>query len=104
MSTERQRKQDEKRAAEQRLGRAMALKIAEAYCMEHGYSMEKVREQRFFLMYDEAIFAQPRGVEPDGLTNDMDTMPLPTLIITVDKGELVVRTTEHTDKYLMDDV
>ena len=81
MSTERQRKQDEKREAEQRLGRAMALKIAEAYCMEHGYSME-----------------------PDGLTNDMDTMPLPTLIITVDKGELVVRTTEHTDKYLMDDV
>ena len=104
MSTERQRKQDEKREAEQRLGRAMALKIAEAYCMEHGYSMEKVREQRFFLMYDETIFAQPRGVEPDGLTNDMDTMPLPTLIITVDKGELVVRTTEHTDKYLMDDV
>ena len=32
------------------------------------------------------------------------SMPLPTLIITVDKGELVVRTTEHTDKYLMDDV
>lgn len=56
MSTERQRKQDEKREAEQRLGRAMALKIAEAYCMEHGYSMEKVREQRFFLMYDEATF------------------------------------------------
>ena len=103
MSAGRQGKRDEKREAEQRVGRAMALRIAEAYCMEHGYSMEKVREQRFFLMYDEAIFAQPRGVEPDGLTNDRDTMPLPTLILTVDKGELVVRTTGHTDQYLRDD-
>lgn len=103
MSAERQRKQDEKREAEQRLGRAMALRIAEAYCAQHGYSVEKVRKQRFFLMYDEAIFAQPRGVEPDGLTNDRDTMPLPTLILTVDKGELVVRTTGHTDQYLRDD-
>ena len=47
------------------------------------------------------IFAQPTGVKPDGLCNDIASQPLPTLILSLDANEHIkVEPTEHTQKYL----
>ena len=50
---------------------------------------------------DQMVFAQPTGVKPDGLCNDISTRPYPTLILRLDdKGELRIEQTEYTQKYL----
>ena len=91
---------DRKQLEETRLQRALALEVARPFCKQHGYSFEKLKEQRFFFNYGTAAFAQPTGIKPNGLLNDMKTMPLPTLIIKSDGENLTVETTEHTEKYL----
>ena len=37
-------------------------------------------KQDFVLVYETAWFSQPSEVVPIGLTNDMDTLPYPTLV------------------------
>lgn len=44
-------------------------------------SFDKLKSQRFDFMCDIACFSQPSDVVPFGLTNDRDTIPIPTLII-----------------------
>lgn len=83
------------------LQRAMAEACAEGYCRANGLSMEKLRTQRFEVIMDQMVFAQPTGVKPDGLCNDIATRPYPTLILRLDdKGELCIEQTEYTQKYL----
>ena len=83
------------------LQRAMAEVCATSYCREHGLSMEKLRTQRFETIADMMVFAQPTGVVPDGLRNDIATRPYPTLVIRLDEqGKLIVEGTPHTQKYL----
>ena len=63
--------------------------------------MEKLKTQRFEMIGDKMIFAQPTGVAPDGLCNDIATRPFPTLVIHLDaSGNLVVEATPHTYRYL----
>lgn len=62
--------------------------------------MLKLSNQRFDLIYDIACFSQPSDVVPDGLTNDMETMPMPTLVIKRDGDDIVIEQTEYTKKYL----
>ena len=83
------------------LQRAMAETVAAGYCREHGLSLDKLKTQRFEAIADMMVFAQPTGVKPDGLKNDLDTRPVPTLVIRLDeKGNLMVEGTPHTLKYL----
>ena len=83
------------------LQRAMAEACAADYCRKHGLSLEKLKTQRFETIADMMVFAQPTGVIPDGLRNDIATRPLPTLVIRLDdSGNLVIEGTSHTEKYL----
>ena len=83
-----------------RLIRALVLEQVKVYCEKHQLSFLALEEQRFDVILDSAIFSQPSDVKPDGLANDMDTMPFPTLIIQLD-GEIIrINQTEHTQKYL----
>lgn len=91
----------EKIIAEHKLQRAMALSLSKEYCEKNHLSFDKLKSQRFDFMYDIACFSQPSDVVPLGLTNDRDTMPIPTLIIRAgDDDGIVIERTEHTEKYL----
>lgn len=79
----------------------MAEYCAEAYCKANNLSVEKLRLQRFEIIAGQMIFVPPTGVKPDGLRNDLDTQPYPTLILRLDShGEIQIETTEHTRRYL----
>lgn len=83
------------------LVRAMAEYCAEAYCKANNLSVEKLRSQRFEIIADQMVFAQPTDVKPDGLCNDLDTQPYPTLILRLDShGAIQIETTDYTRKYL----
>jgi len=80
--------------------KAIALEAAKGYCTQHGYSMRKLAENRFHLIGGVAVFSVPSPVKPNGLMNDRETQPLPTLILRQENGKLTFETTEHTEKYL----
>lgn len=85
---------------DQNLRKAMAIELAKAYCAKLGYNPEKVNSQRYCELPGCVLFAQPSGIKPDGLKNDIATQPLPTLILKTVNGALAFETTEHTKKYL----
>lgn len=95
-----QAQQFERMREEKELAKAMAFDVATRYCQENGLSVEKLKTQQFTLFADIACFAQPSGVKPEGLVNDIKTQPYPTLILKADDGKLIVEQTEHTHKYL----
>ena len=83
------------------LQRAMAEAVVAGYCKEHNLSLEKLKTQRFETIADMMMFAQPTGIQPDGLRNDIETRPYPTLVIKLDNsGQLLIEETQHTAKYL----
>lgn len=82
------------------LQRMLAFNFAEDYCRKNNLSVDKLKTQRFSLIYGKAFFSQPSSVEADGLRNDVDTMPKTTLIIEADGDNLKVAQTEYTKKYL----
>lgn len=84
------------------LQKALATEYALSYCKKNRLSAQKLLSQRFDIVANHAIFSQPSNVKPNGLMNDMATMPSPTLIITFNGDKLDIETTEHTDKYLRD--
>lgn len=84
----------------QALQKSLATEYALSYCRKKGLATDKLLKQRFDVIDNHAIFSQPSGVKPNGLTNDMATMPFPTLIITCDADGLHIETTEYTEKYL----
>lgn len=86
--------------SEKELQKALSFKIAKEYCEKNNLSVEKLRKQRFDLLYGNAFFSQPSDVIPNGLRNDMETMPTPTLIIKADNNDIIVEQTEYTQKYL----
>ena len=85
---------------QEKLQRAFALEYAKQYCADNELSWDKLKGQQFYSIYGEAFFAQPSDIEPKGLTNDMETMPKPTLIIKMSDEKLIIEQTEHTHKYL----
>lgn len=85
---------------EERLQRLLALEFAKPFCEQHGYSFEKLKKQRFLFCNCTAGFAQPSGVKPNGLCNDMDTMPIPTLAIRLEGDRLTIEAFEAAEKYL----
>lgn len=90
----------QQRDAERDLQKVMALNLLKPYCQEHGLSFEKMKKQKFEFINGVAFFLQPSEVKPIGLMNDMETMPMPTLILKIVNGDIVFEQTEHTKKYL----
>ena len=90
----------EKRKAELDLQRNMALTLSKQYCLEKGLSYEKLKNQSFNFSDGTAWFMQPNDTVPEGLTNDMATMPKPTLVIKSINGGIVFEQTEYTRQYL----
>lgn len=86
---------------ERSLQRAMAIECAKNYCQEQGLLWDRLKEQRFDLLGGIAVFSQPSDVESNGLVNDRDTMPKPTLVIRFENGQLVFEQTEHTREFLL---
>lgn len=80
--------------------KAMAIASAKDYCRENGISWELLQKQRFDLLGMTAVFSQPSPSQPQGLVNDMETQPKPTLIIRYLDGDLVFEQTEYTRQYL----
>ena len=91
------------RKAEQQLQKELAIYFVSSYCEAHGLSVEKLKEQRFNLSFNECSFAEPKKIKPNGLINDKETMPQITLVITNADGHLRIRETEFTSKYLKKD-
>ena len=80
--------------------RALALAYAKPFCKEKGFSFEKLEKQRFIAMQESVIFAAPSNVKPDGLRNDIETQPIPTLLVKLKDGKIVCEATEHAEKHL----
>ena len=81
--------------------RAMALQCAEPYCEKYGLSVEKLKSQEFAVILGTIFFAQPTGIEPDGLRNDLATVPYPTLIMRLDEdGKICFQETAYTRQYI----
>ena len=93
-------KNDNQRKNEQKLQKALAIEYARSYCINNNLSVEKLENQRFFLLNNECAFAQPSNVKPDGLINDKETMPKVTLIIRFENEKLAIQETEYTKLYL----
>ena len=89
-----------KRKMENDLQKALALEAAKDYCKKNNLSLEKLKKQKFQIVYDSAIFAQPNNIIPNGLCNDLATQPKPTLIVKNNDLGLIVEQTEYTQKYL----
>ncbi len=90
----------EQNTMEKALQKSMALEIVKKYCSENNLSFKKLLSQRFELVYGTAVFAQESNVKPMGLTNDKETMPKPTLILTSKDNNIVIEQTEYTKQYL----
>lgn len=90
----------QRRNGVQEIEKNLALSAANGFCKEHGYSMKKLEEKRLYLFDEEALFAVPSEMKPDGLKNDMATLPIPVLVLKRVDGKIVVEPTKHTEKCL----
>lgn len=88
------------RKMEKELQKALAIAYVTPFCLENNLSLEKLQLQRFILFCNECAFAQPSGVQPNGLVNDAETMPQVTLIIKYEDGQLKIEETEYTKEFL----
>ncbi len=81
--------------------KSCALAMAEEYCRKNGMSYDRLKSQRFERLCNFWCFLQPSDVEPQGLKNDMETIPKVTLILKVKDEKFCFEQTEHTAEYLM---
>jgi len=85
---------------ERDLQKALVLAFVTDHCIKNKLSLEKLQKERFYVSYNECMFAHPSEVKPSGLTNDKETMPYVTLIVRLEGGMLVIEETEYTKRYL----
>ncbi len=89
---------------EKELQKLLAIEFVKEYCHKNNLSLQKLKNQIFELSYDACGFLQPSDVVPEGLVNDRETMPKPTLIIKNVNGQLVIKSTEYTKIYLKNEI
>ena len=85
---------------EKSLQRLLAIEYVKDYCIQKGFSLEKLKSQRFALSYSECGFFQPSDIPAFGLVNDYETIPKATLLIKNENGCLIINETEYTKQYL----
>ncbi|GFI05111.1 hypothetical protein IMSAGC005_03965 [Lachnospiraceae bacterium] len=92
-----------KKKLENALQRALALEFVSDYCKENSISIDKLQNEEFYLMYNECLFAHPSDIEPNGLLNDLETLPKVTLVIKHEDNILSIEQTEYTQEFLSAD-
>ena len=80
--------------------KTMALRTVEKYCADHGLSVDKLRSLIFDISDNVAMFMAPSEIKPNGLLNDMASQPRLVLAIEDMNGDLHIRQTEYTSKYI----
>lgn len=85
---------------ERELEKALAIEFLYNYCKKNKLSIVKLKKEIFNLSYNQCGFYHASDIKPNGLLNDIETQPKPTLIIEYEDGELVVKETEYTKKIL----
>lgn len=85
---------------ERELQKALAIEFVSNYCGENNISIDKLKYEEFYLIDNECLFAHPSDIKPDGLRNDMETMPKVTLLVKHEEGLLSIEQTEYTQKFL----
>lgn len=88
---------------ENELQKALTIEFVRNYCIENNISVDKLKNERFYLSYSECGFAHPSGVKPDGLRNDMETIPKITLAVKHEDDKLSIEQTEFTKIFLRDE-
>ena len=76
-----------------------AKRIAREYCIHHGLNIRSLEKQLIYVINGKTIFAQPSQCRANGLREDLDTQPKPTLIVEKSSRGYIVHTTEYT-KYV----
>lgn len=77
-----------------------AKRIAREYCIQHGLNIRSLEKQLIYVINGKTIFAQPSQCRANGLREDLDTQPKPTLIVEKSSRGYIVHTTEYT-KYVL---
>ena len=80
--------------------KTMALHAVEKYCLDNGLSVDKLRGLIFDISDNVAMFMAPSDIKPNGLLNDMASQPRLVLSIEDMNGNLRIRQTEHTGRYI----
>lgn len=80
-----------------KINKERAIETAINYCKQNSLSISKLLDEYRSYTDDSYFFAHPNGVESDGLTNDLDSQMLYTLIVRLD---YTVEETEYTRQYL----
>lgn len=75
----------------------VATEKATDYCQQNGLSVDKLRTQLISIINDSLYFWQENEAVPNGLKNDLDTMPYHTLIV---KNDYSVHSTPYSTTYL----
>lgn len=82
------------------LQKELAIGYLQNYCKQNKLSIEKLKKEIFQLSYDQCVFFHPNNVTPNGLLNDIDTIPKATLVIRYEDGEMMIEQTEYTKEFL----
>ena len=85
---------------EKKLQKELAIGYLQNYCKQNKLSLEKLKNEMFQLSYNQCGFFHPSDVVPDGLVNDVDTLPKTTLVIKYEDGGLVIEQTNYTKEFL----
>lgn len=93
-----------KRRIENKLQKALAIEFVRNYCKENKISVDKLNNEIFQLSYNVCVFFHPSDIEPNGLLNDMETLPKTTLIIRYEDEKLFIEQTEYTNEYLSNEL
>ena len=83
-----------------KLQKELAIGYLQNYCKQNKLSLEKLKNEMFQLSYNQCGFFHPSDVVPDGLVNDVDTLPKTTLVIKYEDGGLVIEQTNYTKEFL----
>lgn len=97
-------KKIDKREIENKLQKALVIEFLRDYCNKNKISIDKLSNEIFSLSYNECAFFHPSDIEPNGLLNDMETLPKPTLAIRYEDGKFFIEQTEYTKQYLSKDL
>lgn len=93
-----------KKEIKNKLQKALTIEYIRDYCKENKISIKKLEKEIFWLSYNCCGFFHPSDIKPNGLLNDMETLPKTTLIIKHENERLFIEQTEYTKEYLVEDV
>lgn len=73
-----------------------AKRTAREYCKKNGLDEKLLDSQSVYFINGKIIFAQPSMVKANGLRNDRDTQPIPTLVVEKKESNFCIQPTDYT--------